>query len=196
MKNFIALILTILLTLNLVSAQNNKSQASNKLISQIKGFRSEFVFDINQVEEKLTELANAIPQEKYNWRPSEGVRSISEVFAHIATTNFMLPQFAGIKPPNGLDRNMEKTITEKGKVISILKQSFEHLRNAISQTKETSLNKSAKYFGQETSIRGIFFNTATHMHEHLGQLIAYARSIGVVPPWTAAEQSKQQSEKK
>jgi uncharacterized damage-inducible protein DinB len=178
------------------TAQGKGNKSSKVQLNPTKGFRVEFLNELNVVEKKMIDLANAMPQEKYSWRPGEGVRSVSEVYMHIATTNFMLPQFAGIKPPDGLDRNMEKTVTDKVKVLTILKQSFEHIRQAILQTSDAALNKSAKYFGDETTIRGVFFNAATHMHEHLGQSIAYARMNGVVPPWTAAEQAKQQGNKK
>jgi len=181
-------------TVAVAQGKGNKSSITH--LNSIQGFRIEFLNELNIVEKKVIDLANTMPQEKYGWRPGQGVRSVSEVYMHIAATNFLLPQFAGIKPPDGLDRNLEKNVTNKAKVLAILKQSFEHIRQAILQTPDAALNKSAKYFGDETTIRGVFFNAATHMHEHLGQSIAYARMNGVVPPWTATEQAKQQGNKK
>ena len=121
----------------------------------------------------------------------EGVRSVSEVYMHIAGANYLLPSFIGIKSPAGMNGDMEKTITEKVKVIEMLKQSFEFIRKAVTQTPDTDLDKAAKMFGRETTVRDVFFNAGLHMHEHLGQSIAYARMNKIVPPWTAAEQAKE-----
>jgi len=159
------------------------------------GFRAEFLLQMNDVQSKILELANAVPQEKYLWRPSENVRSVSEVYMHIAGGNFFLPTMAGVKAPEGYSRDMEQTVTDKAKLLTILKQSFEHLRRAILSISDADLDKPAKWFGQETTVRGIFFNIANHMHEHLGQSIAYARMNGIVPPWTAREEAKKKEKK-
>src|SRR5437762_2010084 len=87
------------------------------------GFRAEFIAEVDNVGKKLTDLANAIPQEKYSWRPAPGVRSVSEVYVHVAGGNFFLPSFMGVKIPEGITREMEKTITEKAKVIDTMKKS-------------------------------------------------------------------------
>lgn len=153
------------------------------------GFRAEFLRQLDDMEKKYMDLAQAVPQEKYAWRPGEGVRSMSEVFMHLAVANFTLPQFVGTKPPAGIDRNMERTITDKAKVMEMLKQSFDHVRQAALNAPETDLDKPATFFGRATTVRDVFFTMATHMHEHLGQAIAYARMNGIVPPWTAARET-------
>ena len=81
-------------------------------------------------------------------------------------------------------------------MIDALKKSFEHVRLAMLRTTDADLDKPAKFFGSETTVRDVFFNTALHMHEHMGQSIAYARMNKVVPPWTAAEQAEQQKKDK
>ncbi len=151
------------------------------------GFRAEFLRQLDDVEKKMTSLAQAMPQEKYSWRPGDGVRSVSEVFMHVAGANFMLPNFAGVKPPAGISRDMEKTVTEKSKVSEMLKQSFEHIRTAITGTSDADMDKPTKLFGRPATYRGVYLLMANHMHEHLGQAIAYARVNGVVPPWSAKE---------
>lgn len=151
------------------------------------GFRTEFLQQLKEVESKILDLANAVPQEKYIWRPAEGVRSISEVYMHLAGGNYFLISMAGVKSPEGLTPEMEKTITDKAKVLDILKKSFEHIRQAILSISDNDLDKPAKFFGRETTVRDVYFNAAMHMHEHLGQSIAYARMNGIVPPWSAKE---------
>lgn len=149
------------------------------------GFRGEFLGQLQEVEKKTVDLAEAIPAEKYSWRPGEGIRSVSEVYMHIAGGNYLLLQFIGVQPPPGISRDMEK-ITEKAKVIENLKQSYEFVRQAVVKMPDSELEKKVKFFSGETTVRDVLFNVALHMHEHMGQLIAYARINGIVPPWTAA----------
>ena len=151
------------------------------------GFRADFLRQLADVEKKVTSLAQAMPQEKYSWRPAEGVRSVSEVFVHIAGANFLFPNFAGVKPPAGVDRNAEKTVTNKAEVVALIKKSFDHARTAIIGLSDADMDKPTKLFGRETVTREVFFIMANHMHEHLGQAIAYARTGGVTPPWSMKE---------
>ncbi len=154
------------------------------------GFRADFLNQLDDLQKKVLDLAGAMPQEKYTWRPMEGVRSVSEVFMHIAGSNFTLPAMVGFKAPDRYNRDMEKTVTDKKKVIAVVKQSFEHLRKAMIETPDANLDKPATFFGTKTTVRDVFFRMALHLHEHLGQSIAYARMNGVVPPWTAAEEAQ------
>ncbi len=147
-------------------------------------FRQDLIKDIESAEKKLMSLAEAVPAEKYSWRPGEGVRSISEVYMHVAGGNYLLPSFAGFTPPPGISRDMEKTVTEKEKVIDALKKSFVHLHQAVEKTSDPDFDKNVKFFGDEASVRFVFLVAASHCHEHLGQSIAYARTNGVTPPWS------------
>ena len=149
------------------------------------GFRAEFLEQLTAVSDKLIELAEAVPADKYSWRPSEGVRSISEVYVHSAAGNYFLMKFIGVQAPPDFSRDMEKTITSKPEVIAAMKKSVEHLRQAIIKTSDSDLEKPVELFGQNTTYRDVFFTAAMHMHEHLGQSIAYARVNGIVPPWSA-----------
>lgn len=146
-------------------------------------FRDLFLQQLKDVEGKMVGLAEAMPQEKYTWKPGDGVRSVADVFTHIAGANFFLPNFIGVKPPAGLSPALAKE-TDKTKVIEALKASFEHVRQAVLNLPDADLEKPAKMFGQETTYQGVLFRIANHMHEHLGQSIAYARTNGVTPPWS------------
>ncbi len=147
------------------------------------GYRGEYLWQLDDIEKKIEGLAAAVPEAKYTWRPAEGVRSISEVYMHIAGSNYLLLGFAGVPKPAGLSPDMEK-ITEKNKVQEALKASFDNLRQAITKASDADLEKPAKFFGNDTTVRGIYSVTMSHLHEHLGQSIAYARMNGVVPPWS------------
>lgn len=148
-------------------------------------FGSEISKELADVEKKLVGLAEAMPAERYGWRPAEGVRSVSEIYVHVAGGNYMLPTILGIKRPEGMvARDMEKTITDKAKVIDALKTSFVHARRAVESVPDADLDKSVKFFGTDKTERQMLILILNHAHEHLGQSIAYARMNGVAPPWS------------
>ncbi len=148
------------------------------------GFKVDLIASIDDAGKKLLDLAQAMPAEKYTWRPGEGVRSVSEVFMHVAAGNYMIPSFLGAKRPEGMDRTMETKVTEKPKVIETLQKSIAHLKGVVESTPDADLDKKVKFFGNERSERALLILVASHMHEHLGQSIAYARMNKIVPPWS------------
>lgn len=155
-----------------------------QLAPKTAGFRGMFLDQLKDVESKAVGLAEATPQEKYDGRPEEGVRSIKEVFVHIAFANYFLPSFIGVKPPAGISPVMETAPADKAKVIETMKASFAHIRQVVTNLPDADLDKQTKFFGQEMTYRDLLFFTANHMHEHLGQSIAYARTNHVAPPWS------------
>jgi uncharacterized damage-inducible protein DinB len=150
----------------------------------VSGLRGDVIWQLSDVEKKLIALAEATPQEKFAWRPGPGVRSVSEVYMHVAGGNYFLATFLGAKMPEGFSRDMEKTVTEKAKVVEALKKSFDHARKAVEATPDADLDKKVKAFGQEPSERMMLIVLVSHGHEHLGQSIAYARTNGIAPPWS------------
>src|SRR2546425_6444522 len=97
----------------------------------VTGYRSEVLAEVIVQENKFTRLAEAIPAEKYNWRPSPDTRSFAEVFLHVSTANYNLYKLVGTPPPAGLDiKELEKSTTDKTKVVSTLKESFAHAKKA------------------------------------------------------------------
>jgi uncharacterized damage-inducible protein DinB len=148
--------------------------------------------DLKDSEEKLTTLAEAIPVDKYTWRPAEGVRSVSEVFMHVANANYFYPTFWGVQPPVAVkDQNLERSVTEKAKVVQTLKDSFAHLEKAVEGISDEQMARSFNYFGKQMSMSALLLHVADHEHEHLGQSIAYARMNGVMPPWSAPRTGKE-----
>jgi len=162
--------------------------AAAPLFGQTATFKDAFLAQLKDVESKAVALAEATPQEKYSWRPAEGVRSVSEVFVHIASANFFFPTMVGVKmPPKAVAPNSEKTVTDQAQVVALLKQSFEHVRNGVSALSDADMAKETKMFGKPATYETVLFTMANHMHEHLGQSIAYARMNGIVPPWSKKE---------
>jgi uncharacterized damage-inducible protein DinB len=158
----------------------------------VTGYRSEVLAEVMIQEDKFVRLAEAIPAEKYTWRPTPDVRSFAEVFLHVAAANYNIYKLVGTPPPAGFDvKGFEKSTTDKAKVIATLKHSFAHARKAITAMPDADLDKSLDWFGGKNTERGILLFVTRHAAEHLGQSIAYARFVGVVPPWTEDAQKQQ-----
>jgi len=165
------------------------------LTSPTAGPRLEFLDEVSYYEQRFLRLADAIPPEKYTWRPAEGVRSIGEVYMHVVGANYGFAKMIGTPAPAGVDiKAMMAAAGDKAKVIQALKDSFAHFRNAVLAIKDSELEKEIKTPRGQTTIRGAFFLISGHYGEHLGQSVAYARLVGVVPPWTE-ERQKQEAEK-
>ena len=114
------------------------------------------------------------------------------MFLHVSTANFNLYKLVGTPPPPGLDiKALEKSTSDKVKVLATMKDSFAHARKAITSMSDADLEKSLDWFGGKNTERGILLFATRHTAEHLGQSIAYARFIGVVPPWTEDMQKQQ-----
>jgi uncharacterized damage-inducible protein DinB len=134
------------------------------------------------VSQQLIALAEATPPEKFSWRPATGVRSVSEVYMHIAIANFYLLSVTGPKMPADLNENMEKTITSKAEVVAWLKRSLEAVKTAHAATTPKDLDRKVKIADREANVDGMYLRIIVHANEHMGQLVAYARMTGVVPP--------------
>ena len=177
---------------NRTAAQDNPAAAA---ASAVTGARGEFLAEVTYYEQRYIRLAEAVPAEKYSWRPGEGVRSIGEVYAHIAAANYGIARALGTPLPAGIDpKTINANAADKTKTVQTLKDSFAHFRSAILAIKDADLDNAQNMFGQNTSVRGAFFLVTGHFGEHLGQSIAYARQNGIVPPWTE-ERMKQEAAK-
>lgn len=149
------------------------------------GLKRDINIGIEDAEKKLIALANAFPADKFSWRPSKEVRTVSEVFVHVAMENFDIPPMIGTKEsPSKVAGDAEKTITSKAAVIDFLTKSFAYARSSVAATPDAQMDANASYFGTQMSKRGILMQLALHGHEHLGQMIAYARMNSIVPPWS------------
>ena len=172
--------LAILLTLALTTSASGQ------------GLMGEMHRDVNDVQKKLVELAKAIPEPAYSWRPT-GARSVGEVLLHVAVDNYLIPISMGKPAPastriNATDmkavETFEKRKLTKDQIVAELDASFRHLHEAMGLTTDANLNENIKFFGQDWSRQRVMLATVTHLHEHLGQMIAYARSNNVAPPWS------------
>jgi uncharacterized damage-inducible protein DinB len=168
------------------------TQASQAPAAPASGVRAEILSELKTQEDKFVGLAQAIPADRYTWRPAEGVRSISEVFLHVAAANYNLPHIFGVDPPPGFKvQGYETSTTDKAQIIQDLKGAFAHMREAVAAMPDSAVDKQIDWFGGKNTYRGVLLFILRHNAEHLGQEIAYARINGVVPPWTEEQQRSQ-----
>ena len=150
--------------------------------------RDEYLADLDTVHVKIVALANAIPADKYAWRPTAGVRSVSEAFMHVASEWwFYGPRSVGGKEPADFGVPKEKLpalekIASKAEVIDQLNKSWAYFAAQLKAANPSQLTGKYKPWGM--TIDAAAFGMTGDLHEHLGQLIAYSRSVGVKPPWT------------
>jgi len=153
-------------------------------------YRGDMATWFKDAEDKLDQLAGAVPERKYTWRPNKDVRSIAEVYLHVAGANYGIPALMGNAAPEGFKlEGYEKSLTTKADIQKALHDSFEHLATAFANTPEADLDKQVDFFGTPMTERSLYVLLLCHAHEHLGQSIAYARTNDIVPPWTAKSQA-------
>jgi uncharacterized damage-inducible protein DinB len=147
---------------------------------------------VNDVQKKIIDLARAIPETAYGWRPGTGVRSVGEVLQHVAADNYILPVYLGkpAPPATGITKDYKTAVAYetrkagKAAVVADLEASFRHLHEGMGLVTDQNLGGSIDWFGEPATRHKAIVSMVTHLHEHLGQLIAYARSNGVKPPWS------------
>ena len=195
MRRSAFLFLTVLLAVSVTLRAQQKP--APPATSPTSGPRMEFLDEVSFYEQRFIRLADAIPAEKYGWRPGEGVRSIGEVYMHVAAANYNFARMLGMPIPASVDtKALLASANDKTKVVQALKDSFAHFRGAILAIKDAELDKEIKTPRGESTIRGAFFLITGHFGEHLGQSISYARMVGIVPPWTEERQHQEAAKPK
>ena len=165
---------------------------ANPSIAQEQVLIEEFVGQVVFVQGRIMDLANAVPQENYSWRPAEGVRSVGEVYLHTAFANYICVTVSGGTVPKEVGFEMdfskanawETQTTDKTVILEKVNESFTILKERISVLTEEDLNREVEVFGMKMSTRNFIISMIGHSHEHLGQSVAYGRINGVTPPWS------------
>src|SRR5712675_316009 len=175
---------TLLLFLLFLASQTLRAQAPEGIW---QGYDGEW----KHVSAQLIALAEATPAEKFAWRPAPGVRSTSEVYMHLAIANFYLLSVTGPKMPDDLKiesvEKAEKSATNKAEVVAWLKRSLEAVKTAHAAATPKDLERKVEIADREATVDGMYLRIIVHANEHMGQLVAYARMSGVVPPWSKKE---------
>jgi hypothetical protein len=156
------------------------------------GVAGDLTKDLGEVEKKIVGLAKALPESAWKWTPGAGVRSTGEVVMHVAADNYFMPAAMGVAAPaeTGITKEYktaatwEKKPLSRDQAIAELEKSFAFLKKSLADVPDAKFDAPLEVFGEKTTSRGVWIMTVTHLHEHLGQLIAYARSNKVAPPWS------------
>ena len=158
--------------------------------------KGQALLDLEAVQKKFGDLANAIPADKFTWRPTSDSRSFAEVFLHVSGERYGILALMGTATPPGFDGNaLEKSTTDKARIVEELNKSWAFAQNTIKGMSNAEFAKLLPKLGPQANAGDVVYILVADAHEHLGQLIAYARENGIVPPWTA-QMKKQDGDKK
>lgn len=151
------------------------------------GFLQEFEGQFGASSSKLVALAEAMPESTYDWSPGEGVASVARVYMHIARYNYMYPHenLGRDSPvPRAEYMRWEDEVRDKAEVVQILEESMEYVVSVYERMSAEDMNREVTLYGRQVGEWAVLLQLVTHMNEHLGQSIAYARTNDVVPPWS------------
>jgi uncharacterized damage-inducible protein DinB len=173
-----------------LAAQPTAASAQDAAKDAAVAVRTSYLANVEGLQTKFLQLAEAIPAEKYSWRPAPGVRSIGEVFMHVASEYYAWsPRSFGAAPspvitmtPEGFQKF--ESLATKEDVLKHLKEGYAYGRQAIEGVDPATLLATRKFFGRDASTIDVALGMSGDLHEHLGQLIAYARVNGIKPPWS------------
>jgi len=152
--------------------------------------RKQFLADIDTLHAKFVQLANAFPADKYAWRPAPGVRSVGEAFQHVVAEFYVWgPMAYGGQRSTVIQAGREgmqkwEAANSKEEVLKNLNAGHEYIRQQIGSMDVAKITGTQKLFGQDMTIIQTSIIMTADLHEHLGQLIAYARVNGIKPPWS------------
>ena len=154
-------------------------------VDPLEGVWQGYDGELLHVSRQVIALAEKIPAETYAYRPAPGVRSTAEVFMHIVSANYGLLSRTGPKLPPAVEvPNFEQSVTAKAEVIDWLKRSFEAVKIEHPKVKHADFARKVKIGKYTGTVDGIYLRILVHANEHMGQLVAYARVNGIVPPWS------------
>ena len=153
--------------------------------------KAQALLDLERVQKKFLDLANAVPADKLTWRPSADSRSFAEVLLHVAGERYGILSLMGAELPAGLDRKgFEKSTTDRTRIIEELNKSWEFAQKTIQGMTNADFAKLLPKLGPQANAGDVVYILVADAHEHLGQSVAYARENGIVPPWTVEAQKK------
>jgi len=179
--------------------------------TRLPGFKGEYLWEFDIAERQLLALAEAFPAERYGWTTAETARSVSEVLVHLGAGSRTLLVLLGVEAAPDLygkledesaarimamvsrNESLEKSITDKAAVLALLRGSLEAVRTAFAEASDAELDRPEVFFGERTTVRRLYLRGLSHMHEHMGQLIAYARAMGMPAPWQGEREARRKA---
>ena len=175
----------ILLTLAIASAQTQPSQPAPTVSSMVDR-------QISSVEKLITDAAEAMPEDKFNFSPAslnipgadyKGVRTFALQVRHVAASNDALfaPLTGDTFPKDFLGGNGPENLKTKAEIMKFLKDSFALGHKAAATLTAENMLQPATPGGSTTRLHRATFAVA-HAYDHYGQLVEYLRMNGIVPP--------------
>lgn len=153
--------------------------------------KGQSLVDLEAVQKKFVALADALPADKFTWRPSADSRSFAELFLHVAGERYVILGLMGATKPEGFDgKTFEKSTTDKARIVAELNKSWAFSEKTIHGISNADFAKLLPKLGPQANEGDVVYILVADAHEHLGQAVAYARENGIVPPWTAEAQKK------
>jgi uncharacterized damage-inducible protein DinB len=153
--------------------------------------KGQSLVDLDAMQKKFVDLANAVPADKLTWRPSADARSFAEVLLHVAGERYGILGMMGAEKPAGFDRKtFEKSTTDRAQIVAELNKSYEFAKKTIDGMSNAEFAKLLPKLGPQANAGDVVYILVADAHEHLGQAVAYARVNGIVPPWTVEAQKK------
>lgn len=158
--------------------------------------KAQALLDLERVQKKFVDLANAVPADKFTWKPSGETRSFAELLLHVAGERYQILKMMGAMPPADFDgKTFEKATTDKAKIIGELDKTWGFAKQTINGMTNAKFAKLLPKLGPQANAGDVVYILVADAHEHLGQAITYARVNGIIPPWTV-EARKRAAEKK
>ncbi|MGO9648222.1 MAG: DinB family protein [Terriglobales bacterium] len=174
-----------------IGASAQMSDATADHTAPSYDLKGQSLADLQVVQKKFVDLANALPADKLTWRPSADSRSFAEVFLHVAGERYGILALMGTEPPAGFDgKTFEKSTTDRAQIVVELNKSWDFTQKAINGMTNADFAKLLPKLGPQANAGDVIYILLADAHEHLGQSVAYARENGIVPPWTVEQQKK------
>jgi uncharacterized damage-inducible protein DinB len=183
--------LACILSAGAIAMPAQTSDSSTDTTSPSYDLKAQALIDLQAVNKKCIDLAETLPSGKLTWRPSLDTRSFAEVLLHVAGERYGILSMMGAIPPAGFKASeFEKSTTEKDRIVEDLNQSWDFANKTIHGMSNADFAKLVPKLGPEANQGDVVYILVADAHEHLGQLVAYARQNGIVPPWTVQAKKK------
>lgn len=161
------------------------------LPAQVETLKDFHVADVAELKSKFLGLAQAFPEDHYDWKPMEGTRSVRDVLVLLAAEGNVFPVNWALPAAEGAAQGYQAESARiaalaktKAQVIAELERAFDHLSRSLAGMSDSARAADGKTWGRDMKVDAGITMALNDMHEHLGQLIAYARMNGIVPPWS------------
>ena len=153
--------------------------------------KGQALVDLDGLQKKFVDLANALPADKLTWRPSPDARSFAEVLLHVAGERYGILGLMGVEKPAGFNgKDFDKSTTDRAQIVTELTKSYDFAKKTIEAMPNSEFAKLLPKLGPQANAGDVVYILVADAHEHLGQMIAYARENNITPPWTVEAQKK------